>query len=122
MSTKNIPMNTGLDFIFEDIFRARRFQKLITKTLQSNNLAYAELEMLYILSRGKEYNPSELALMTVQSKSRVSGLLSTLQEKGYIRLERSTKDNRYCIVTICPKGIKTTNLVSKNFWSIQELK
>lgn len=115
-------MNKELDPIFEDIFRARRFQKLIAKILRSHNLVYGEFEILHILSSSKEYKPNELALKTVQSNPRVSCLLQMLQEKKYIVMERSKMDRRCCKVKIQPRGAKLADQIYENIWHNKKLK
>jgi DNA-binding MarR family transcriptional regulator len=62
--------------------------------------------LLFLITRGEDLTPSNLARLMMRSKNSITDLLNDLEKFKLIQRVHSTKDRRIITIKITPKGIK----------------
>ncbi|WP_425446213.1 MarR family winged helix-turn-helix transcriptional regulator [Dethiothermospora halolimnae] len=80
------------------------------------------LVILYSDSK-KELTLSEIGEEMLVTKSNITGLIDRLENQGYVRRERSSKDRRKVIAMITKKGMEATKNIINEYkdWSAETM-
>jgi len=82
---------------------------------ENNGITINEGMLLCCLKDGKPKSANELCEFVGLSNSRVSRIINTVEEKGYINREMGTTDKRQMIFSLTQLGMqKTKEMQSKN--------
>ncbi len=107
-----------LENIISKNIEARKLKSLVKTFLKTNDINFAELEVMYYINHHKEANPSEIANHLCSERATISRCLRTLNEKSLITYNYDAGDKRMVFVTLSNNGIalfKNINkFVSKN--------
>lgn len=84
------------------------FDRVVNKDTEEIELTSSQCFVLgFLINCDKEeINPRDIEKHCHLKKPTVSGILKRLNEKGFIRVENSNKDNRYKQIILTEKAIK----------------
>lgn len=94
----------NISSIVKSNIKARKQKAMLSEELSAKGLAYNEFELLYVVSENPGMRSSDIANFIGQEKASVSRLLSILQNKGFVGIERPGDDRRVSIVKVTAKG------------------
>ncbi len=98
------------------------FEKEFTKIVSSFGLTASQSMVLFYLYKNKniDVNPVDLEKFFEFSHVTILGILKRLEEKEFITIEKSLKDQRYRIVKITEKGLDTESEIKKSLKTVAE--
>lgn len=98
------------------------FEKEFNKIVSSFGLTASQSMVLFYLYKNKniDVNPVDLEKFFEFSHVTILGILKRLEEKEFITIERSLKDQRYRIVKITEKGLDTESEIKKSLKTVAE--
>ena len=76
----------------------------ISNHLDNSGITYSELEVLYIINKHKQTQPSKIADELFQERASVSRILKDLFDRNLIKYIHSTQDRRKVSVSLSKKG------------------
>lgn len=81
-------------------------------SLDSSGITYSELEVMYIINKHQQTQPSKIADELFQERASVSRILKDLFDRDLIKYVHSTQDRRKVSVSLSKKG---SQLLTKSF-------
>ena len=98
-----------------------KVDKEINRILEKNHITSSQsMAMFYLFHhKNKEVSPIDIEKKFNLSHPTILGILKRLSEKGFIRIEKSSKDSRFRIVTLTKKGIEIEKEITLAFENIE---
>ncbi len=97
---------------YSDIFKLTyRINSKFNKLQEQFVLTHTQILILQELSRKDGQPLKELALATNTSKPNITGVIKTMEKKGYVERERNAEDKRSFLIKLTEKGKKMNNKI-----------
>jgi DNA-binding MarR family transcriptional regulator len=101
-----LPLDYSAMAVASNLFRAatavrNHFERTV---LSENNLSWTAFVVLWVTWIWEPIETRQIALEGGFSKATLTGVLSTLEGRGWLTRERSTTDGRLVVVTLTPAG------------------
>ena len=87
--------------------RYKQLVNEISNHLDNSDITYNELEVLYIINKYKQTQPSKIADELAQERASISRILKDLLDRDLIKYVHSTQDRRKVYVSLSKKGNQT---------------
>jgi|SRR5579875_459594 len=101
------PGRRGLEAAFEDsLRRTSSYMHLMSQAAAERiGINPTDLNCLNILSLGGEVTAGQLAQATGLTTASITGVVDRLEQAGYVRRERDTKDRRRVVIHMLPEPV-----------------
>ena len=101
-------MEGGQEILYMDLARLIGFFDVMDRyfrlRLKDYNHWLRVTTLRFVLTRGGEITPTQLAKIMLRSKNNISSLIRGLEKDGLINRIHSNKDHRKVIIKITPRG------------------
>jgi DNA-binding MarR family transcriptional regulator len=106
----NVIRETSEEILYMDLARLIGFFDVMDRYLRLRLKDYDSwlrvTTIRFVITRGGELTPSQLAKIMLRSKNSISHLINGLENDGLIERVHSKKDHRMVIIKVTPKGLK----------------